>query len=388
MSGQTPGGTRLTRVQKVVLTAAFVPMLATGIAGGIGTYSNIESAYGSGTAMGAVAAGEGATAVLALVLLGLTLLGQSSPAVVRAGLWLLPAAASAMSLTAAEDPGQMIVYAITPMGMTVAAEGMAFLARRIVVHQNGGRDVEADARAAAVVQELAYHRARATSHPDTRKRKASERRAWKLARRVGRDDPALAGRLLTIQRDRLQSGADAALAAMFGGTPTTPTEVPTGVPVLPVTTPLPAVEAAPVDAIANAEESTRTTAKWSPPGLPEQPSVPGAGSESVAPPVGPDSESGSASVAPDSPPRPLVAAADRPRPSRVTTPVPPSATRTAVPRRSWDQLLTDARTVTDGWSDEALTANAIRQAVRTSADNARKLREALRAERAERVSAA
>ncbi|MBB0247083.1 conjugal transfer protein, partial [Streptomyces alkaliphilus] len=215
-----PGGVRLTRVQKVVLTAAFVPMLATGVAGGIGTYSNIESAYGAGTAMGAVSAGEGATAVLALVLLGLTLLGQSSPAVVRAGLWLLPAAASAMSLTAAEDLGQKVVYAITPMGMTVAAEGMAFLARRIVVHQNGGRDVEADARAAAVVQELAYHRARATSHPDEGKRRASERRAWKLARRVGRDDPALAGRLLTIQRDRLQSGADAALAAMFNGTPT------------------------------------------------------------------------------------------------------------------------------------------------------------------------
>lgn len=72
--------TSLTMAQRVVLTAAFVPMLATGIAGGVGTYSNISRAYGTGTALGAVAAGEGATAVLALVLLGLTMLGQSSPA--------------------------------------------------------------------------------------------------------------------------------------------------------------------------------------------------------------------------------------------------------------------------------------------------------------------
>ncbi|MDT0382703.1 conjugal transfer protein, partial [Streptomyces sp. DSM 42041] len=67
----------LTRTQKVVLTAAFVPMLATGVAGGIGTYTNISGAYGKGTALGAVAAGEGATGVLAVIMLALTLLGQS-----------------------------------------------------------------------------------------------------------------------------------------------------------------------------------------------------------------------------------------------------------------------------------------------------------------------
>ncbi|WP_461033489.1 conjugal transfer protein [Streptomyces mayteni] len=193
-------------------------MLATGVMGGIGTYTNIESAYGAGTAVGAVSAGEGATAVLALVLLGLTLLGQSSPAVVRVGLWLLPAAAAAMAVTAADEPGQMVIYAVTPMGMTVSAEGMAFLARRIVVHQSG-RDIEAEARAAAVVQELAYHHARATSHPDERKRKASQRRSWRLARKVGRHDPTLAAGLLEIQRTRLQSGADSALAAMFTAPP-------------------------------------------------------------------------------------------------------------------------------------------------------------------------
>ncbi|MCW7989113.1 conjugal transfer protein [Streptomyces platensis subsp. clarensis] len=204
----------LTKAQKIVLTAAFVPMLATGVAGGLGTFSNISRAYGAGTALGAVAAGEGATAVLALVLLGLTMLGQSSPLVIRAGLWALPAAASVMAAMAADDPGRTVIYAVTPMGMCVSAEGMAFLARRIVVHQDG-RDAEAEVKAAAVVQALAYHRARAANHPGTRAKKASERKSWKLARKVGRGDASLGVRLLDIQRERVTDGADAALAGMF-----------------------------------------------------------------------------------------------------------------------------------------------------------------------------
>lgn len=348
-------GTPLTKVQKIVLTAAFVPMLGTGVAGGIGTYTNIAAAYGTGTAVGAVAAGEGATAVLALVLLGLTLLGQSSPLVVRAGLWLLPAAASAMSVTAAEDLGQTVIYAVTPMGMTVAAEGMAFLARRIVVHQSGGRDVEAEARAAAVVQELAYHRARAASHPDERKRDASERASWKLARKVGRDDPALAGRLLELQRTRLQSGADAALSSMFGGAPVAPTG-----PVAVVD------ESTPALLDTNAEESTDTGVNRSYSDQGEQAS--GTPTESA-----PES-------APTEPVRPLVAATDRPRPVRVSAPIPPAA-RPAQSRRSWGALLAEARSVTADWPDSQLTANRIRQAVRTSAESSRKLRDALTEDR-------
>ncbi|WP_234436543.1 hypothetical protein [Streptomyces sp. XY511] len=189
-------------------------MLATGVAGGYGTYSNIKAVYGAGTAAGAVAAGEGATAVLALVLLGLTMLGQSSPLAVRAGLWLLPAAASAMAAVAAPDAGRTVVYALTPMGMTAAAEGMAFLARRIVVHTDG-RDAEAEARAAAVVQALAYHRARAANHPDTKVRKRSERASWRLARKVGTGDTRLGSQLLDVQRERITTGADVALGDMF-----------------------------------------------------------------------------------------------------------------------------------------------------------------------------
>ncbi|MFI9629173.1 hypothetical protein [Streptomyces sp. NPDC052042] len=230
----------LSTAQRAVLAAAFVPMLATGVAGGVGTYSNIRGAYGKGTALGAVAAGEGTTAVLALVLLGLTMLGQSSPRVVRVGLWALPAAASVMAAMAGPDAGRTVIYAVTPMGMCVSAEGMAFLARRIVVHTDG-RDAEAEARAAAVVQALAYHRAVAANHPDEKEREKADKRSWKLARRVGATDATLAPRLLEVQRDRVADGADAALGAMFAVTPavTAVTAPVTPAPV-PVTPPLPA----------------------------------------------------------------------------------------------------------------------------------------------------
>lgn len=235
-------GTTLSLSQKIVLGAAFVPMLATGVAGGVGTYTNIESAYGSGTAAGAVAAGEGATAVLALTMLGLTMLGQAAPAVVRAGLWLLPAAAAAMSYGAADnDTGQQVIYAVTPMGMTVAAEGMAFLARRIVVHQSG-RDVEAEARAAATVRALAFHRARAAQHPSTRVQKRSERHSWRLARRVGAGDTHLAQQLLDVQRDRVSAGADAVLADMFHLPVAAESATGTGVDTAPNPPPAPPVE--------------------------------------------------------------------------------------------------------------------------------------------------
>ncbi|MYS11893.1 conjugal transfer protein, partial [Streptomyces sp. SID6041] len=103
------------------------------------------------------------------------------------------------------------------MGMTASAEGAAFLARRIVVYRDG-RDAEAEAHAAAIVQALAYHRARAANHPDEKVRAKSERTSWKLARKVGAGDIALGDRLLDVQRQRVTAGADAALAAMFGAT--------------------------------------------------------------------------------------------------------------------------------------------------------------------------
>ncbi|MFE5768702.1 conjugal transfer protein [Streptomyces sp. NPDC056485] len=352
----------LTKVQRVVLTAAFVPMLATGVAGGVGTFSNISRAYGSGTALGAVAAGEGATAVLALVLLGLTMLGQSSPAIIRVGLWALPAAASVMAAMAADDPGRTVIYAVTPMGMCVSAEGMAFLARRIVVHQDG-RDAEAEAKAAAVVRALAYHRGRAANHPSGWVRKWSDRTSWRLARKVGLGDASLGARLLDVQRDRLTSGADAALAAMFTG------------PANQDGTPEFTVNRLGSDQRESTAEPPTEAAELSPSESADPvPAIESAGpveSVPVVEPVGlPQSASAKAVVAAESTPR------------RATGRVPRSARRCR-PTRTPDELLAEARSVTADWPDAKLTADGIRKAVRTSSANGRTLRDALKAERAE-----
>ncbi|MCX5227451.1 conjugal transfer protein [Streptomyces sp. NBC_00233] len=368
-------GKELSRLQRIVLGAAFVPMLATGGAGGYGTYSNIKAAFGSGTAVGAVAAGEGATAVLAIVLLGLTLLGQSSPRVIRAGLWALPAAASAMSVTAAATPGEMVIYAITPMGMTASAEGAAFLARRIVVYRDG-RDAEAEAHAAAIVQALAYHRARAANHPDKNVRAKSERTSWKLARKVGAGDIALGDRLLDVQRQRVTAGADAALADMFG-VPTTPTPTagPDGVTVeLEIDR-----SARPIDS-ANAEKSThriteRSTSDLPVPALTPAPVTPSPydlfAQEEPAPGVGEKSTG-----------RAAVMAADKPVRRRATGRVPQVA-RSVQPRRTKDELLAEARQLTESWPVEQLTADGIRKALRTSPEKGRWLRDTLKGERGE-----
>ncbi|MGW5616636.1 conjugal transfer protein [Streptomyces sp. NPDC003877] len=364
--------TRLTRVQVGVLAAAFVPMLATGVFGGIGTYSNIGHAYGRGTALGALAAGEGATAVLALVLLGLTMLGQSSPRIVRIGLWALPAAAAVMGAMAAPDPGRTVIYALTPMGMSVSAEGMAFLARRIVVHTDG-RDAENERRTADLVQALAYHRARAASHPSDRVKKWSERKSWRLARKVGVGDVALGSRLLDVQRDRVTAGADAALASMFGG----------AAPALALdSTPAKNAEESPGTRMERSRgdqaESTPLTVTLTRLPLPDPVPVnigkSGPASAPILPPV-------------DAVPEPIEAAPIRPvaaesaRPVQATGRV-PAAAKTPRVRRSPEQLMSEARKLTADWPDAQITGESLRRALRTSPANARTVRDALRAERA------
>ncbi|MEV6696598.1 conjugal transfer protein [Streptomyces sp. NPDC051453] len=357
----------LTKVQIIVLSAAFVPMLATGVVGGIGTYSNISGAYGKGTALGAVAAGEGATAVLALVLLGLTMLGQSSPRIVGLGLWALPAAASAMAAMAADDPGTTVIYAITPMGMCVSAEGVAFLARRIAVHTDG-HDAEGERRAVEVVQRLAYHRARAANHPSEWIRKWSDRASWRLARKVGTGDAGLGSRLLDVQRQRVTIGADAALGAMFHLTPGT----------------LP-----PLDA--KQEESTETRKIRSTADLPESTPATALANPIVLP--SPVAVGFLKSALPSKPVRAIESTpvhpiekrtvpAESTRPRRATGRV-PEAARSSRPKRTADQLLDEARTATADWPDAKLTAEGIRLAVHTSPKNARTLRDTLRTERAE-----
>ncbi|MEU5104091.1 hypothetical protein AB0H07_17635 [Streptomyces sp. NPDC021354] len=214
----------LSRGQKIVLGAAAVPMVAFGGLGAVGTYSNITSVFHrSATALGVVAAGEGATLVLALTLVGLTMLGQSSPPAVRIGLWTLPAVASLTGAAVAKTVTEAVVFAVTPMAMCVSAEGMGLLARRIVVYLTG-TDAEAQRRNAEVMQRLAYHRARAANHPDKKARKGSELESWKLAKKVGAGDALLGDNLVDVQRQRMTTGADAALAGMFAlpVTPVTP----------------------------------------------------------------------------------------------------------------------------------------------------------------------
>ncbi|MFI9245782.1 conjugal transfer protein [Streptomyces sp. NPDC053086] len=361
--------TKLTRVQIGVLAAAFVPMLATGVVGGIGTYSNIGHAYGKGTALGALAAGEGATAVLALVLLGLTMLGQSSPRIVRAGLWALPAAAAVMGAMAAPDPGRTVVYALTPMGMSVSAEGMAFLARRIVVHTDG-RDAEHERRTADIVQALAYHRARATQHPSGWVKKWSERKSWRLARKVGVGDAALGSRLLDVQRTRITDGADAALASMFG-----------------TATSIPAV-------VTNAEESTGSSRERSTSDLSGSSTPTVVLTRLVVPdpaPVDLGKSSGGMkpmrAAVPAVRPVPIAPAPARSVPATSTPPRRatgrvPVAAKSARTRRTPDQLMAEARKATAGLPDAEVTGEGIRRALRTSPANARKLRDALLAERA------
>ncbi|MFF4576901.1 hypothetical protein ACFY15_00590 [Streptomyces sp. NPDC001373] len=303
---------RLTRGQQWILAATALPMIGAGIAGGLGTYTNIRAELGrSETALGVVAAGEGVALTLALLVVGLTMLGQAVPAVVRLGLWAAPLVASATGISAADDLTEVAVYAVTPMAMSAAAEGLGLLARRIVIHRTG-IDAEATRRNAETVQRLATLRAMAAGHPSSVVRWTSERRAWRLIHRVGVGDAQLGTQLVGVQRTRLHSGADAALAAMLGGT---------AAPALPPVQPQPEAgfEAAADEAVAVA----------SPPQLPPAP----------VPPQPPAAAAPNAAAQPDA-----AAPAAGQTPDAVETAAAPDAQSvTTIPNPDADaQLLADA----------------------------------------------
>ncbi|MDX2513863.1 hypothetical protein PV355_01610 [Streptomyces stelliscabiei] len=217
---------KLTGGQITVLVAATLPMITVGGFGGWGTYTNIVSEFGrAATAAGAVAAGEGVTLVAALVMLVLTMLGQSSPAVVRVFLWLGPLAASAMGVAVADTPTERILYALTPLGMCGAAEGVGLLARRVVVYRTDV-DVEAQRRNAAILRRIAYHRARAERHPWKWVRRVSALVAWRLMGQLGHSDASLGSALTDVQNIRIVEGANTALAAMFSHGPELPPATP------------------------------------------------------------------------------------------------------------------------------------------------------------------
>jgi hypothetical protein len=193
-------------------------MAAVGIGGAIGTYANAAAElHRSETALGIVAAGEGATLVAALLMVGVTMLGQSAPFIARAALWTLPAAAAVMGLAIAPAIREAFIYALTPLAMTASAEGISFLARRIVVFRSQN-DIEAQRRNADIMRRIAFHAAQAERHPDQKVRDKSALKAWKLMRQIGEGDSQLGSGLIGVQRDRLTEGADIALMGMLTGT--------------------------------------------------------------------------------------------------------------------------------------------------------------------------
>ncbi|MER8004967.1 hypothetical protein [Streptomyces sp. NPDC094149] len=209
----------LTKGQAWVLSVAAAAMVAVGGVGAVGTYSNAVTAFHrEATAAGVVAAGEGLTLILALIMLGRTMLGMASPGVVRGGMWLAPLSASCLGLAIANDTREATVYAVTPLAMSGAAEGLGLIARSIVVYRTGV-DAEIVRRNADVARQLAFNRAVAEGHPGDRRRKWAVRRYWRLARYVGVGDTELGAGLVDVQRVRVREGADAALASMYGAAP-------------------------------------------------------------------------------------------------------------------------------------------------------------------------
>ncbi|MGX1512216.1 hypothetical protein [Streptomyces collinus] len=207
---------KLTKGQIAVLAVAAALMAGVGGFGAWGTYTNaVEAFHREATAAGVVAAGEGLTLILGLVMLLRTMLGQSSPAVVRLGMWLAPVSAACVGVTIAGTAREAAVYAVTPLAMSGAAEGLSFVARSVVVFTTGV-DAETQRRNADVARQIAHHRAVANGHPDARKQKSAVRRYWRLARHVGVGDAELGAGLVEVQRHRVKDGADAALASMYG----------------------------------------------------------------------------------------------------------------------------------------------------------------------------
>lgn len=207
---------KLTKGQAGVLGTTAVAMLIVGGFGSWGTYANAVTAFHrQATAAGVVAAGEGLTLILALVMLGRTMLNMPTPAVVRGGMWVAPLSASCIGLSIADNAREAAVYAATPLAMSFGAEGLGFIARSIVVYRTGV-DAETMRRNADVARQLAFNRAVADGHPDEGKRDRAVRRYWKLAKWVGVGDAELGVGLVDVQRVRVREGADATLAAMYG----------------------------------------------------------------------------------------------------------------------------------------------------------------------------
>ncbi|MFG2919620.1 helix-turn-helix domain-containing protein [Kitasatospora sp. NPDC048298] len=259
---RTPSHQRISDPARKVLGTVFAVAVLVGLAGAVATFFNMRSAIGSGwMALGIVAVGEGATAVLGLMLVGLTLISRPYPAGMRIGLWLIPAVGSVTGAVVAltkdkPDYQHAMVNMVTPLAMTVAAEMAGYLARSIVVSSTG-IDAEADRQTGETLRRIEWHQARAQHHPNERTRKRSAKAAWKLAKDLGRNDTRLGQQLPAAYADRTTTTALTALDALYHRAPAQqPAELPAPAPapaapaaIEPPTTPTaeqpPAVEADP-----------------------------------------------------------------------------------------------------------------------------------------------
>lgn len=212
---------KLTKGQAFVLAVASTPMAVIGAAGAYATYVNMNNVLHRGaSALGLVAAGEGATLICALVALAVTLMGQHTPATVRVGMWAVPLIASAAGIVMAPTTNDRVTMAVTPLAMTAAGEGVAFVARRVVAYQTGV-DIEQQRRSGL----LLWHANRAANgHGLGAKR--SQAAVWRLTRRFAETDGQLSVQLGEIQRYRIGEGADANLAAVLSGSRQTPAVAP------------------------------------------------------------------------------------------------------------------------------------------------------------------
>ena len=219
---------KLSKGQTTVLIVAASPMAAVGVAGAVATYVNMDNVLHRGaSALGLVAAGEGATLICALVALAVTLMGQHTPATVRAGMWLVPLAASAVGVALAPSGAEAVVMAFTPLAMTAAGEGVAFVARRVVAYRTGV-DIEQQRRSGL----LLWHANRAANGSRVGRR-LSKAAVWRLTRRFAETDSQLSVQLGEIQRYRIGEGADANLAAVLTRMSKAPAIAPVKVPELP-----------------------------------------------------------------------------------------------------------------------------------------------------------
>jgi hypothetical protein len=210
-------------------------MLASAVAGAVGTFTNMRSVLGStATSLGLVAAGEGATLVCALVLLSVTLLGQSAPALVRAGLWVLPLTGSATGVAISPDTVHSVVMAVTPLAMAVSGEGLAFVARRVVAYQTGS-----DPEALRTAGLLAWHASR-TRRGNRLQRVLSRRSVWSLTRKLAQADTALSASYGQAQSAHLIASAGEDMAFFLGleTGPATPAVAPVAAPATPAVAPV------------------------------------------------------------------------------------------------------------------------------------------------------